>query len=545
MHGPIGKNIMIRLKNTRLASAVLGSTLGVLLGVGSAFANPVDPTVVVGDVSLETVGAQLNITNSSGAIIDWNRFSIAQDEITKFIQESSSSAVLNRVTGGNLSEILGDLQSNGRVFLINPNGLIVGQDAVIDTAGFVGSTLGITNQAFSSENYTFSGDGGAIENHGLIHVTANGDIALIASSVENSGVLRSDNGDILLAAGKAVSLSFDDLQDLRFEVQAPAGQAVNLGNIIAGGGNASILGGQVTNGGSVELIKSPDGRIFLQATETAIVSGRLKSNGGDINVEARQVELRDASVDSGTDDGSGDISLLGDNVGLFSGTKISASSNRGGGTVLIGGEQQGRGNTRTSDFVYLDENASVESSGGNTGDGGRVILFAENSARINGAITARGGELSGDGGFIETSGLIGLRVNATPDAGANNGTPGEWLIDPNNISIENSETLGLDLMAPDGEFIAISGGAVVSSEIIVNALEINDVTIDTGTTGTEAGDININVAIVSGLSRRPVPLTTSLTLNAANNININASVSLVGTDRTLQFNSAQDGGTGS
>jgi filamentous hemagglutinin family protein len=427
---------MSRFKNTRLASTILGGAIGVLIGAGSAFANPLDPTVVAGTASFDMVGSELNVTNSSGAIIDWNSFSIGQDELTRFIQQSSSLAVLNRVTGGNLSEILGDLQSNGRVFLINTNGILMGEGAVIDTAAFIGSTLDISNQAFSSGNYSFTGEGGTIENRGLIQVAGNGDTALIASSIENSGVLKSDNGDILLATGKSVSISFDDLQDLTFEVRAPQGEAVNLGDIIAGGGNASILGGQVSNSGSIELVESPDGRIFLHAADTSIVSGSLKSNGGDIQVEGRQVELRDASVDSGADHGSGDISLLGDKVGLFSGTKVSASGNQGGGEILIGGEQQGRGDTRTSEFVYLDETALLESSGGNTGNGGRVILFAENSARINGSITTRGGELSGDSGFIETSGLIGLRVNATPDAGANNGAAGEWLIDPSDITIQ-------------------------------------------------------------------------------------------------------------
>ena len=134
---------MARFTNTFLASIIV-----FLLGVGSALGNPNDPTVVSGSAHFETAGSEFNVTNTPGAIIDWNSFSIAQDEITRFIQQSSSSAVLNRVTGGNLSEILGDLQSNGRVFLINPNGLIMGDGAIIDTAGFIGSTLNISNDAF-------------------------------------------------------------------------------------------------------------------------------------------------------------------------------------------------------------------------------------------------------------------------------------------------------------------------------------------------------------------------------------------------------------
>ncbi len=535
---------MAKFKHTRFSNTVLGSALGVLLGVGSAFGNPTDPTVISGSASFETAGSALNVTNTPGAIIDWNSFSIGRDEITQFIQQSSSSAVLNRVTGGDLSEILGDLQSNGRVFLINPNGLIVGDGASIDTAGFVGSTLDISNQAFLAGQYDFNGDGGTIENRGLIHVSGNGDIALIASSVENAGVLRSDNGDIVLAAGKSVSLSFDGVPNLSFEVQSPENQVTNLGSIIAARGNAALVGSRITNNGNVELVESPDGRIFLQASDLAIVDGELTSNGGDVHVEGTQVELRNASIDTGSDAVAGDISLLGDRVGLFAGTEVNATGNTGGGTILIGGEQQGRGDTRTSEFVYLDRDASVSANGGINGDGGTVILFAENSARIDGNLTARGGEQSGDGGFIETSGLIGLRVNSTPDASATNGAAGTWLIDPNNITVVASDATeaGIEQTTDiDNEvFTAIAGGATILNTTIQDVLMGSNVTIDTGDTGTEDGDITINDSIISGSGN-------SLTFNAARNITINADVRVTvapdsfGGPTTLQFNSDQAG----
>jgi len=534
---------MAKFKHARLSSTVLGSALGVLLGIGSAFGNPVDPTVVSGSASFETAGSTLNVTNTPGAIIDWNSFSIGRDEITQFIQQSSSSAVLNRVIGGDLSEILGGLQSNGRVFLINPNGLIVGDEAVIDTAGFVGSTLDISNQAFSAGQYEFSGDGGVIENRGLIHVSGDGDIALIASSVQNSGVLRSDNGDILLSAGRSILLSFDDLQGLSFDVQAPENEVINLGDIIARGGDASLFGGRIENNGSVELVESPDGRIFLQATDVANVSGELVSNGGDVHIEARQVELHDASIDTDSSGVAGDVSLLGDNVGLFAGTRVNATGDADGGTVLIGGEQQGRGDTRTSEFVYLDAEASVSANGGTNGDGGRVILFAEDSTRVHGQVSARGGTESGDGGFIETSGLLGLEVLATPDAGAANGEAGNWLIDPIDITIvDTGADMGIDA-TPVGMpevFTGVASGATITAVTIQDALELNDVTIDTGTTGAENGDIFVNASIMSFSNN-------TLTFNAARDIVFDAGVRIEGDDGfgtpagELVFNSDSDG----
>ena len=530
---------------TRLRRLAFGGVLGLTVGAGSAFGNPVDPTVSVGSASFETVGNQLNISNSPGAIIDWQNFSIAQGEITRFIQESGASAVLNRVTGGNLSEILGELQSNGQVFLINPAGLVVGDGAVIDTAGFVGSTLDISNESFRSGNYLFTGDSGAIENRGLIHVTGGGDIALIATSVENSGILRSDNGDILLAAGRSVSMSFDGLDNVNFDVQAPENEVLNLGNIIAGGGHASLLGGRIRSSGDVEVVASPNGKIFLQATDLVEVSGDLTASTGEIHVEGRQVEIRGANLATGDDtNGSqgGDIRLLGDNVGIFSGSKVDATGASGGGTILIGGEQQGQGDTRTSEFVYLDENASVSSNGGVDGDGGTVILFAENSARVAGALTARGGTASGDGGFIETSGLLGLSVTATPDAGASNGAAGEWLIDPIDIRIFGEGVEEGIAATPEGApevFTAVDSGASITVGTIQTALETNNVTIDTGSTGTENGDISIEQNIDFSSSN-------TLTFNAAGNIDFVFGSSITGNDGTnpigsVVFNSDTDG----
>jgi filamentous hemagglutinin family protein len=524
----------------QFSNILLASTIGVLLGIGSAFGNPNDPTVVSGSARFETAGSEFNVSNTPGAIIDWNSFSIAQDEITRFIQQSSSSAVLNRVTGGNLSEILGNLQSNGRVFLINPNGLIMGDGAVIDTAGFIGSTLNISNQGFSSGQYTFNGDGGTIENRGLIHVTGDGDIALIATSIENSGVLRSDNGDILLAAGRSVSVSFDGLQNLSFEVQAPDNQVINLGDIVARGGNASLLGGQISNTGNIELVESPEGRIFLQATDLATVSGRLTASGANIHLEGRQLELHNAALTTSGNGIAGDISLLGDNVGVFAGSTVDATGDSGGGTILIGGDQQGRGDTRTSEFVYLDRNAQVSANGGIDGDGGTVILFAKDTARIHGQVTAQGGIQSGDGGFIETSGLIGLRVTTSPNAGAINGVNGSWLIDPYDIvigrDIEGAQSSIDSEETPDGDVFTASGsGAYIHSDTIEFALNSNNVIVDTGTMGDEGGDITIQSSIVQTESGN------SLTLNAARDIYVNATIDLGDFANTLQFNADQSG----
>src|SRR5208283_5202948 len=74
---------------------------------GAAQANPGGPTVVSGSATFASSGNTLTVTNSPGAVINWAAFSIGKDEITRFIQQSSQSAVLNRVIGQDPSLILG------------------------------------------------------------------------------------------------------------------------------------------------------------------------------------------------------------------------------------------------------------------------------------------------------------------------------------------------------------------------------------------------------------------------------------------------------
>src|SRR3954469_16190436 len=99
------------------------------LGVGTAVANPTDPRVLLGGATFNNQGNTLTITNTPGAIINWGGFSIGTGEVTRFVQQNGSSAVLNRIVGQDPSLILGALQSNGRVFLVNPNGVVFGAGA--------------------------------------------------------------------------------------------------------------------------------------------------------------------------------------------------------------------------------------------------------------------------------------------------------------------------------------------------------------------------------------------------------------------------------
>ena len=205
----------------RIVHAMLAFVLGSFSG-NAALANPTGAKVARGKITYSNPDINtLNIRNSPGAIINWQKFSIGAGQTTRFIQNSANSAILNRVTGQNPSALLGRLLSNGRVFLINRNGIVFGPNAIIDTAGLVASTLNITDQDFINQNLHFQGDGqsGAIENQGYIKAGADGNIFLIAPNITNSGIIETNGGQLVLAAGESVSLVSLDSDNIVFDVQ--------------------------------------------------------------------------------------------------------------------------------------------------------------------------------------------------------------------------------------------------------------------------------------------------------------------------------------
>ena len=176
---------------------------------GAALGNPTGAQVKSGNVTFQQSGNVLQITNSPNAVIHWQGFSIGQGEVTRFVQQSGASAVLNRVVGANPSAILGTLQSNGRVFLINPNGIVFGAGSTVDVAGLVASTLNLTDADFIAGRLRFGAQPGAgnIVNEGSISTPSGGHVYLIAPNVQNSGVITTPKGEVVIAAGRTVEMA--------------------------------------------------------------------------------------------------------------------------------------------------------------------------------------------------------------------------------------------------------------------------------------------------------------------------------------------------
>src|SRR5687768_7109670 len=187
-----------------LAFAALSSPF-TLLHAHTPAPLPTDPTVVHGSAAFNTIGDHMMVTSSPGTILDWQSFSIGADHGVYFQQPDAASQVLNRVVGGDPSQILGSLGSNGGVWLINSHGVLFGQNARVDVAGLVTSTLDISNIDFLAGRYSFVSAGanaGQVANQGDIRTSFGGRVWLLGGQARNEGVIQTPGGNIVLAAGK-------------------------------------------------------------------------------------------------------------------------------------------------------------------------------------------------------------------------------------------------------------------------------------------------------------------------------------------------------
>ncbi|MBD3264892.1 MAG: filamentous hemagglutinin N-terminal domain-containing protein, partial [Candidatus Omnitrophica bacterium] len=266
------------------------------------FALPQGQNVVRGEADFDVDGNTMNVNVSTDKLIaEYDSFSIANPETVNFYQPSASSVALNRVVGGNPSSILGTLTATGKIFLVNPNGVLFGANSVVDTAGFVASTLNISNDDFWKGNYTFSGLGGSVVNQGLI-TAPGGYVALLGSSIKNTGVIKAELGSVALASGEAMTVNLDPQGMVSVVVDEATTQNLdsaesaveNSGTISADGGRviltAQALDGifdrAVNNTGLLEAnsLVSSKGEVLLIGTG----ENDLVSNTGTIDVSAAE-----------------------------------------------------------------------------------------------------------------------------------------------------------------------------------------------------------------------------------------------------------------
>jgi filamentous hemagglutinin family protein len=470
----------------------------VLLGASALVPFAIDPAFAMDPSTLPSGGVvnggqatfdystpnQLHVNQQSDrAIIDWQSFNIGSEALTRFHQPSSSSMAVNRISGTSLDPtvILGTLKANGQVIVLDQNGVIFGQGSKIDVGGIIASTGKVDAQAvMRGDQVLHLSDikGGAIVNEGTMSVSDAGIAALVAPSVRNNGVIQAKLGKVVLASGTSATIDLygDGLIEVGVDSSLTETLVENNGTINANGGKIVLTAAAAK--GIVNSVVNNTG--LINASSAKKVGGKVVLSGGTVSVD-------------GT---------------------INASGKTGGGEILIGGDKQGKGSVKTASKTTVAKTAKIDASAtGEHGNGGKVIVWSDDETVVSGDIKAKGGSVSGDGGFVETSSknklIVEKDISINAAAGNDQGKAGEWLIDPQNIVISDTGTAG---DAADSK---------IASSTINTMLDAGtDVTIATTSPGVGAGDIVIvNANILKSIGNNNV----TLTLNADRDIVIGAS----------------------
>ncbi|MEY4590921.1 MAG: hypothetical protein RL497_2997, partial [Pseudomonadota bacterium] len=562
-----------------------------------AWAGPEGGQVVAGQGVIEQIEKETRIQQATERLsIDWKNFDVNSDERVKFIQPNSSSIAFNRILSNKGSLIQGQIDANGQVVLINPNGIIFTKGSTVNAGGLIASALQMTDQDYLNGKFTLNaleGTEGRVINSGLLNAATGGNISLIGQSVENNGLISANLGSVNLAAGKEAVLTFEPngligvrvtqevlQKDLGVdaailnngEIKAEGGkvlltastskdifsQAVNVGELKQAKSVVVHDDGSFTLGGGADVINT--GTINVGAENKAgeaVVIGENITNQGIISADSQtasagNIEItakdKNETKDKGTvtavahtNGKGGDIKLLGDKVGLLDNAKIDASGANGGGQVLLGGDKTGSNSLiKNAQFLTVGEKTEVKVDAAQVGNGGKLIAFAEDTTRIYGALSVRGG-IDGRGGFVETSGLKGFEIENAPDiSSATYGLSGYWLIDPYDINISGIASTQTNISLSAGIY-SPSDNAVLGWGAIASALDQDagaTVEVKTSPTPDAGGTIKISTNFDFSTQRNNSTegFNSTLILTADKNIETTSAVTSIKASNNNRLN---------
>ncbi|WP_420994765.1 filamentous hemagglutinin N-terminal domain-containing protein [Cupriavidus sp. 30B13] len=414
------------------AAAVLG--LGAL---ATAHALPAGQSIAYGsgNVLVYNGGKNMSVNQSTDKmIINWDTFDIGGGESVTFNQLNNTSVALNRVVTSAGSNILGNLNANGRVFVVNPTGVVFGSSAQVNVGGLVASTQNISDADFVNGNYHFAGGtGGPVSNLGTINAPG-GNVALLGSTVTNNGVIQAQMGRVALGAGNDFTVSFD-----------PAG----LLNLQVNGG---LVGSLAQNGG---LLRADGGQVLMTSRAAGSLQQAVVNNTGIIEAKTLQGNAGTITLDGGTDGvvrvaGSlnasalagpgtgGTIETRGADVQVQLATQVSTQANNGqtgvwrissadvnvnqtpnvGGSTVLGDTLSRSLGTTNVELASTTGNLSVNAPVG-WSSGNKLTLASAADVNLNGAtLTAAG---AGAGVIMNAAGDVNLSGSKVTLGGAGGG----------------------------------------------------------------------------------------------------------------------------
>jgi filamentous hemagglutinin family protein len=451
------------------SKSIFTSLVFFALSLSDLYTAPAGFECVQGNAKLAQQSNGITRIESSGrAIIHWNEFSIAIDEIVRFDQLGVDKSVLNRVTGESTSHLLGSLLSNGNVFLINPNGVFIGPGARIETNGFLASTADVLDKDFLNGNemlFFQKNNEGKIINQGTIECPI-GSVFLFATYIDNQGTIRAPQGDITLVASPEILLSVQGKERVFIRSKEAISQITEDLKTQGSPFACAIRStGQIDAGVAVEN----NGRIFLLADKGKVeIDGKITAPS---------------------------ILATGEEVHVLENAIVDASNLTGGGEILIGGDLKGANpEVPNAKRTFVQEGACISANAIDEGIGGKIVIWSDDHTVYRGHVEAKGPD---QGGFVEISGGK-LGFNGTSDLRSASGKTGTLLLDPQFITIDPG---GGVFVGPTDPFANNVGGTdsftgaslagVINTSAVV--LQANtDVTFnDTVTTAGAVGSLTV------------------------------------------------------
>jgi len=478
---------------------------------------PTNPNITNGSAVISQSGSSLTINQSTEKLItNWSTFNIGSNASVEFVQPSSSSSALNRVSSNDPTHIYGNLKANGKIILMNPSGVLFHNGSRVDVGALIATSLNMQDGDFLNNQYIFEKDGiaGTVNNKGIINAFENGAVALIAPSVKNEGTINTPSGTTALLSGDKVTLTLNGNKLIQYSIDTGTlnslvenKHAINAGDgviILSAKGLENISQSVVQNSGTLkaEGITNKGGKIYLSAREGQAV------NTGTISVNSQNNQ-------------GGEIEITADDIEIKSGSTLSAKGATGGGKIQVGGSWQNSDtNVYQATTTTVETDTLIDASATDNGDGGEVVIWSDiydsNSiTKAQGTIYAKAGPNGGDGGRIETSGYKLITDGVSGSASSNLGVAGLWLFDPTNIEIGSSGS------SADG---TDDGSDLTASSINSLLNSGTSVTVTTQSSSSELGDLTVS----SEINKSSGASDVTLTLRAANLIRINDEIKHTG-----------------
>ncbi|MCC6679073.1 MAG: filamentous hemagglutinin N-terminal domain-containing protein [Phycisphaerales bacterium] len=512
-----GMSAVVTARARMNAAVYPGGIPGLLAGAvltaaaGSAWAGPEGEQVVQGQATFQRQGDLTVIHAGNNSVINYRSFDIAAHEKVQFVQPDALSRVLNRIDSAAPTRIDGMLSANGRVYIVNPAGVMFGKGAVIDVARLFAAGGNLADADFLKHVDRFTDLKGAVVNNGSISADA---VSLLGASVANHGTIVAERGAVMMAAGDEVFVG-EQGGHLYAKIKSDGAAAAR-----AGTGAGATPGVENTGTVRARRVSMSSGDLYSVAIRNkgSVKAAKIDVEGGKGGLVEVGGRLDASSAAAGA--AGGEVRVLGERV-VVNSAVIDASGAAGGGTVLVGGSVQGRGPERAAQTTIVTPGSEIRADAtAPGGGGGTVAVWSEGATGFYGSISAQGAS-GGAGGFVETSGKGVLDMRGTVRAG-NGGT---WLLDPRNVTIDNvgSSSGGAFGGGNPDTFTPTADDAVVDSSEINSSLNSGTSVIITTSDATGTQDGNV-IQTAAGTIDKTVPNAASFTILASGTITLNGGI---------------------